>query len=284
MKKEEIRKEFFKLRNKGHSYSQCRRLLKAIYSFEASVRTFKRWNARLNSNEWDFRDGSRKPKVIHYKITPELEKEVVDLRNKTGWGAEKIKSFVQEISESSIKRIILKNKLNAYSRPRKKRIKYVRWQRKHPNSLWQVDHSDQKIKDKWCLSILDDCSRYSLALTSLNIVTTESVTKVLDDLIKVHGKPREILTDNGSAYGLTSKHSKFDRWCRRRGIKHIRTAIHSPTTTGKVERLFQTLKNEMKFCKDDAERFRMRYNHFRPHTSLGRKPPAQIYFAFEKLF
>jgi len=82
---------------------------------------------------------------------------------------------------------------------------------------------------------------------------------------------------------IKSKHSKFDRWCRRKGIKHIRTAIHSPTTTGKIERFFQTLGNELKFCRNHQE-FRMRYNHFRPHSSLGNKSPSQIYFEFSMLF
>ena len=110
------------------------------------------------------------------------------------------------------------------------------------------------------------------------------VIEVLNQLIKKHGKPREILSDNGNVYGLTSEASKFDIWCRRNGIKHIRSAIHSPTTTGKVERLFQTMDREMPFCNNDSELFRMRYNHFRPHTSLYGKSPADIYFAFYKLF
>ncbi|MCX6748034.1 MAG: integrase core domain-containing protein, partial [Candidatus Pacearchaeota archaeon] len=68
------------------------------------------------------------------------------------------------------------------------------------------------------------------------------------------------------------------------GIKHIRTAIHSPTTTGKIERFFQTLERELPFCNNDLELFRMRYNHFRSHSSLHGKCPADIYFAFYKLF
>jgi len=223
------------------------------------------------------KDKSKKPKIIHYKIDLEIEKKVVDLRNKTGYGANKIACFVKEISESSIKRILNKHNLTNPNPRRKKRLKYIRWQRKHPNSLWQMDVSDQKIKDKYCLGIIDDCSRYCIGLIDLNRVTTKVVIKILDELIRVHGKPKEILTDNGSVFGLRSKHSKFDRWCRRRGIKHIRTAIHSPTTTGKVERFFQTLARELKFCVDHHE-FRMRYNHFRPHTNLHGKAPADIYF------
>tara|TARA_Y100000310_G_C20514700_1_gene730602 strand:+ start:207 stop:1043 length:837 start_codon:yes stop_codon:yes gene_type:complete len=276
MKKEEIRKQFFKLKIKGHSYSQCRRILKAKYCYEVSIRTLKRWNRRLYEENWDLRDFSKRPKTICYKVTKQIEGKVILIRKKTGWGENKIADFV-DIGHTTINSILNKHKF-CKTIKKKRRIKYIRFQRKHSNSLWQIDHSDQKIKDKWCLSVIDDCSRYSLALTPLNSVTTSIVIKILDDLIKIHGKPREILTDNGSAYGLRSKHSKFDRWCKRRGIKHVRSAIHSPTTCGKVERLFQTMMEEMEFCNNDSEAFRMRYNHFRPHTSLNKKSPADIYF------
>ena len=277
MKKEEIRKEFFKLRIRHHSYKQCKRILKAKFEFEITIRTLKRWNKRLSESDWDLLDKSKKPKTIHRKITPEIKNKILDLRKKTGWGADKLNSFVKEISTASIKRVLQKNKLTNPNPRRKKRLKYIRWQRKHPNSLWQMDVSDQKIKDKYCFAVIDDCSRYCIGLVDLNNVTTEVVTHILDKLSRIHGYPREILTDNGSVFGLRSKHSKFDRWCRRRGIKHIRTAIHSPTTTGKVERFFQTLANELKFCKC-PEDFRMRYNHSRPHFSLEGKYPSDVYF------
>jgi len=150
--------------------------------------------------------------------------------------------------------------------------------------MWQIDHSDQKVKDKWLISVLDDCSRYSLGLFAVNKVTTSVVTHILDELIKIHGRPTQILSDNGSAYGLRSKHSKFDRWCNLRGIHHIRSAVHSPTTCGKIERLFQTIKMELKYCDRDLNLFRMRYNHFRSHKSLDNKTPAQVYFDFARLF
>ena len=283
MQKEEIRREFFKLRIKGHSYTQCRKILKTKFGFDVTVRTLMRWNKRLNKGEWNLTDESRRPNTLRKKVTVETEKRIIKLKKETGWGEDKIKNFV-DVGHTTINKILNKHSLCKESKRKKKRNKYVRWERKHPNSLWQVDHSDQKIDGKWCLAVVDDCSRNCLALIPLDRVTTEVVTCILDRLIKIHGKPREILTDNGSAYGLTSKHSKFDRWCRRRGIKHIRTAVHSPTTTGKVERLFQTLVDELEFCNNDAELFRMRYNHFRPHSSLENKSPAEIYFDFKRLF
>jgi putative transposase len=280
MQKEEIRKEFFKLKIKGFSYSQCKKILKGRFNYAVSKRTLQRWIKRLDSGNWDLLDTSKRPHIIHTKITNEIEQSVISLRNITGFGCDKLVLYLSniDISARSIHTILRRNKLVTKSVGRGKPKKYIRWQRKHPNSLWQIDHSDQKVKSKWLFSVVDDCSRYSVALIPLERVTTSIVTNILDKLIKIYGKPREILTDNGSAYGLKSTHSKFDRWCRRNGIKHIRSAIHSPTTCGKVERLFQTFKQEIKFCNSDVERFRMRYNHFRPHGSLDNKNPAEIYF------
>jgi transposase-like protein len=283
MKKEEIRREFFKLKNRGHSYSQCTKILKAQFGYYAHSRTLQRWNERLMKGDWNLKDNSKRPTNIYSKVTPEIEKEVIKLKEKTGWGERKIENFV-ELSHTTINKILRKYQLTSSNPNRKKRIKYIRWQREHPNSLWQMDTSDQKIEGKYCFAVIDDCSRYNLGLFALNRVSTNAIIQILDTLFKTHGKPREILTDNGSAFGLRSKHSKFDIWCRRRGINHIRTAIHSPTTSGKVERFFQTLDKEFAFCNKDAELFRMRYNHFRPHSSLENKTPAEVYFDLSKLF
>ena len=282
MKKEEIRKEFFKLKIKGHTNNQCRKILLAQFGYEVCKRTLQRWNKRLNFEEWDLQDKSKRPKVIHYKITSEQEEKIIAIKEKTGWGAEKIEDFIG-IGHTTINKILRKNKLTNPNPNRKKRIKYIRWQREHINSLWQMDVSDQKIKDKYCFAVIDDCSRYCLGLFALNRVSTDIIIQILDTLFKTHGKPREILTDNGNVFGLKSKHSKFDRALNRRGIKHIRTAIHSPTTSGKIERFFQTLDKEFAFCKKDAELFRKRYNHERPHMSLKGKYPAEVYFDFAYL-
>lgn len=283
MKKEEIRKEFFKLRIKGHSYNQCRKILLTKYEYEIHNRTLQRWDERLRKTEWDLKDFSKRPKTIHRKINSDLEKKIINLKNKYGWGAEKIENFVN-VGHTTINKILNKHKLTNPPKRKKKRLKYIRWQRNHPNSLWQIDHSDQKIEGKYVISVIDDCSRKSLAFLPVNRVTTDIVIELIDKLIKIYGKPREILTDNGSAYGLKSKHSRFDRKLNLREIRHIRGAVHSPTTQGKVERLFQTFKREFPFCNNDSELWRMRYNHFRPHTSLENQTPDEVFNDFSKLF
>jgi len=283
MKKEEIRKEFFKLKLKGHSYNQCRKILFTKYDYEVHSRTLQRWMHQLENEEWNLKDKSTRPKTIHRKITSEIELKIIRIKKRTGWGAEKIENFV-DLSHTTINKILNKNNLTEPTKRKKKRIKYIRFQRKHPNSLWQIDHSQQKIKDKWVISIVDDCSRKNLAFAVTNVVTTDIVINLIDKLIKIYGKPKQILTDNGSAYGAKSRHSKFDIKLRKRGIEHIRGTVHSPTTQGKVERLFQTFKREFKLCNGDVELWRMNYNHFRPHMSLNNKTPDEIYNDFSLLF
>jgi hypothetical protein len=132
MKKEEIRKEYFKLRIKGHTNNQCRKIILAQFGYEVTRRTLRRWTSKLNNSKWDLRDLSKRPHTIHTKITSEIEKKVIAIRSKTGWGADKIQPVIKEISESSIKRILNKHNLTNPNSRRKKRIKYIRWQRKHP--------------------------------------------------------------------------------------------------------------------------------------------------------
>jgi len=126
MEKESIRKEFFKLKNKGHSYSQCRVILRAKYDYKTTTRTLKRWINRLdNYDNWDLKDESRKPKTIHYKISENTESRIVSLRKKTGWGENKIADYV-DVGHWTVNKILNKHKLTNPSKRKKKRVNYIR--------------------------------------------------------------------------------------------------------------------------------------------------------------
>src|SRR3989338_500133 len=279
MKKEIIRKEFLKLRIKQYSYAKCKTQLKELYGYVISIRTLKRWQKRFSKDDsWNLIDESRKPKVIHYKITEQTKEQIIKLRNKTGWGAKRLKKLLShlELSHVSINNILREKGLTRKEGNRGRRARYVRFERKHANSLWHIDDSEFGDRGK-IIAVLDDCSRYCLGILKVNTVDTNVVTRFLDELIKKFGRPREIISDNGSPYGLKSKHSRFDRWCRRNNILHIRTRVKRPQTNGKIERLFQTIGKEIKFCNKDIEHFRYRYNHLRPHESLNWEMPADIF-------
>ena len=167
MKKELIRKEYFKLRIKCHTNNQCRKILRAKYSYEVNIRTLKRWTNKLNNSDWDLRDKSKRPKIIYPKITSEIEKKILNLRLKTGWGKNQLENYIP-IGHTSINKILNKHKLTNPPKRRKKRNNYVRFEREHPNTMWQIDHSDKKVKDKRLISVIDDCTRYSIGLIPVN--------------------------------------------------------------------------------------------------------------------
>ena len=251
------------------------------YSTNVSLRTLKKWKNKLKNKNWQGPIKTIPPRPLN--IFSKIDSlRLCKFRYQTGYGPLMLKHIFEfDFSESTIKRIIKKNNLSRGSKIENKRIHWVKWQRKHPDSLWQMDGSMDKNKN-WFLPVIDDCSRFCIGIGHFKTLTTKIVTEFLDNLIKIHGKPREILTDNGTEFGGKSKDSKFDEWCNNKGIKHIRSRIHKPTTTGKVERFHATFKEDMKYCNSDVELFRMRYNHIRPHRSLYMKTPASVYFDIQK--
>ena len=284
MKKEELRREFIKLRVKQFSYSKCQRILKGKYDFSVSIRNLKRWQQRFDKEDsWDFQDKSQRPNKIWYKVTVEAEKQIINLRKTTGWGAKKLLQHLKylEISEKTIERVLKSNNLTRIEHNRGQRKKYIRFERKHANSLWHIDDSEFSEKGK-IIAVIDDATRYCLGILHVPTVTTLVVTEFLDGLIKKFGTPTQIISDNGAPYGLKSKYSKFDIWCRRRKIEHVRTKVKRPQTNGKVERLFGTIDREIEYCNNDLEYFRLRYNHFRPHESLFNKTPGSEFDNFQR--
>lgn len=285
MKKHTLRKEFFKLRAKGYSFAKCQ--IKLVEEFEAyfCLKTLKNWSKKLNKGNWNLKDTSTKPKTIHYKFKYQDKEEVISLRRKTGYSSKQIRIRLARqgiiMSESYIKQLIKGEGLSRGNKMEGIRLKWVRFERENPNSMWQLDGT-QDDKGNWILPIEDDCSRYCLAIGKSKQMTTEIVIALLEKAIVMHGKPREILTDNGPEFGGKSKDSEFDKWCKKNGIKHIRSGIHKPTTVGKIGALQQTIKRELPYCNNDLEFFRMRYNHDRPHQSLRGLTPAIVFFQIRR--
>ena len=122
MKKEEIRKEFFKLKIKEHTNNQCRKILLAQFGYEVNIRTLRRWTHKINNEKWDLMDKSRKPKTTHQKINLALESKIIEIRNKTGFGERKLINYVN-LSHTSINKILRKHKLTKPNENRRNRAK-----------------------------------------------------------------------------------------------------------------------------------------------------------------
>ena len=61
-----------------------------------------------------------------------------------------------------------------------------------------------------------------------------------------YGKPRKLLTDQGRGfYSWSMEQTAFQRYLDDMEIEHIVSDPHSPQSTGKVERLIQSIKKEL---------------------------------------
>ena len=119
--------------------------------------------------------------------------------------------------------------------------------------------------------------------------TARPVCRAFVEAMTVYGVPEEVLTDNGTVF--TGRFIKprpaevlFERICRENGITQRLTRPRSPTTTGKIERLHQSLQIELldvhgpfeslEALQAALDAWREEYNTDRPHQSLGMAFPA----------
>jgi transposase InsO family protein len=129
---------------------------------------------------------------------------------------------------------------------------------------------------------VDDASRLAY-IELLPDEKKESAVAFLDRALAWfarHGVTVErLMTDNGSAY----RSHDFRKRLSQAGIRHIRTRPYTPKTNGKAERFIQTSLREWAYARayqSSAERGQAMhpwitsYNHSRPHSALGGRPPA----------
>jgi putative transposase len=195
---------------------------------------------------------------------------VLDVKKEMGFGACNIEKVLSErgirIPHNKIHRILLENGL-ANNEPKKgKRRKWIRYERRHSNSMWHADWTHYKNDN--ILFYEDDSSRLITGYVLSKNATTDITISTFDKAVEKWGKPREVLTDRGTQFCVdeTEKY-RFREHLKSLGIKHILARVKHPQTNGKVERLnhtiFQLIK--LKGSLDAAVKF---YNEERPHMSL----------------
>ena len=97
------------------------------------------------------------------------------------------------------------------------------------------------------------------------------------------------MTDNGSAY----RSGAFAATVQELRVRHLRTRPYTPRTTGKAERLIQTLLREWAYVRPyRSSVFRSLalrpylayYNTQRRHTALGFQPPSAASSSVNNVF
>ena len=164
-------------------------------------------------------------------------------------GAAKIKILAgAKVSTPTVHKILL----NEGYEPVTMRIGkvYKSFEMEHPNDMWQIDYVElgtdtltgRKVES---LSIIDDHSRFMLSANARISATTDDVLEFLEMVISIYGAPKKILSDHGTQWASNNGgDTRFDEWCKSKGIIHIMGQVRKPTTQGKVERYHGNIRRE----------------------------------------
>jgi putative transposase len=157
-----------------------------------------------------------------------------------------------------------------------------------PNERWSLDFvSDQLTCGRRfrILTVVDDCTRECLALVADSSLSGVRVARELDRLMIERGKPKMVVSDNGTE--LTS--NAILTWADRSRVEWHYIAPGKPMQNGFIEsfngRLRDELLNETLFTSLGQARvalgcWRTDYNEQRPHSKLGWRSPSEFACTF----
>ncbi|QUQ68283.1 IS481 family transposase ISMva2 [Kutzneria sp. CA-103260] len=247
-------------------------------------------------------DRSRRPRTSPSRVIAEIEALTCQLRRQhPRWGARRISHELGRHgadptpSRATVHRILVRNGLIDPQAQQHKR-KYKRWQRAEPMHLWQMDIvGGVPLADgRSCKLVtgIDDHSRFVVIAAVVAVPSGRAICAAFTEAMRRYGVPSEVLTDNGGQF--TGRFIKpqpvevmFERICRDNGIKQRLTKPSSPTTTGKVERLHKTLREEfldhvapfesIAAAQAAIDGWVESYNRQRLHQALDMATPASLF-------
>lgn len=280
----------------------CRRL-------GISRQTAYKWRARYRlEGVAGLEERSRAARQPAGRISAELEDEIVAARK---WlcdagldgGPASVWSLLHDHdvagvpSEATIWRVLVRRGL-VIPQPRKRpKVTSQRFVRARPNECWQIDATHTELATGQVVEIInmiDDCSRLCVDSLAVVVCTSPTAWKAFSRAAVRYGLPAELLSDNGAAFRTVTAGARpvvFERNLRALGIRTLHSRPHHPQTCGKVERFHQTQQrwfaarpapNTLDELQLLLDAFRDIYNHQRPHRSLGRQRPGDVWTALPK--
>ena len=166
----------------------------------------------------------------------------------------------------------------------------LRWEADRPGALWHGDvcHFMQcqiagKTTPIRIHGMLDDASRYGIALEAHLTEKEEDMLVIFVDALRRHGNPDALYFDNGATY----RGDILQIVCARLGITLLHAKPYDPQARGKMERFWRTLREGcLNFITNVAsledlnvrlKAFLDKRYHVSPHAGLLGKCPAKVY-------
>jgi len=295
-----LRAEFVALAKKEGSNIRelCRR-------YQISSRTAYKWLKRYEQEGVSgLAERSRRPKHIARQTKAEMEAKVIAIRSETGWGGRKIARVLSNQGYEGVPHPntitdILRRAGKLDEAESAKHEPFQRYQRSHPNELWQMDFKGHfAMVSGRChpLTVIDDHSRFCVGLKACGDETGANVKGHLQTIFRLYGLPKAILCDNGGPWGAgypLLELSNLAVWLIRLGIDPTHGRPAHPQTQGKDERFHRTLKvellqgrsfSDLPDCQQAFDTWRNRYNLERPHEALDLDTPSQHYLPSQRSF
>lgn len=150
------------------------------------------------------------------------------------------------------------------------------------NEAWSMDFVCDALFDGKrfrALTIVDDFTRECLAILVEKSIKEKEVASLLDFLKVIRGLPERIRVDNGPEF--ISK--DLDRWAYQNKVTLDFSRPGKPVDNCHIESFNGSFRDEclnthwfmsLEDAKEKIEAFRIEYNGFRPHSSLGNLAPA----------
>lgn len=264
----------------------------ACRDFGISRKTGYKWLRRHDAEPGrPLADRSRRPRRSPRRTAPETVERVLAVRDRFGWGARKVHAYLLRHDQTPPARRTVGRILRRHGRidPPEPPDPPSPFERGEPHRLWQLDFKGpvelQHRTTVHPLSILDDHSRFCLALRPLADHTKARLWDTLWETFGRFGLPEQILCDHEFSTGPGGPRtlSWFEANLLRLGVRPLHGRPYHPQTQGKVERFHGTLEREWlphaprhdpRAFDDDAQNFRHTYNHLRPHEAVDDQPPV----------
>ena len=150
------------------------------------------------------------------------------------------------------------------------------------NQRWSMDFIMDRLENGIyfrTLTVVDQFTRECPVLASARSLTASNVVQALDKVAAERGYPESITVDNGSEFCSRI----MDAWAYEHGVKLDFIRPGKPVENGFIESFNGRLRDEclnvelfwsVEDARDKLEKWRMDYNHHRPHSSLANLPPA----------
>ena len=224
-----------------------------------------------------------------------LTRRIIELASMFGrYGYRRITALLQEdgwwVNHKRVERIWRREGLKVPKKqPKRGRLwindgSCIRRRAESQNDVWAYDfvqgrtHDDRSFR---MLTLIDEFTRECLSIDVARQLNSEDVLERLTWLMVTRGVPNHIRSDNGPEF--TAKVVR--KWLERVGVRTLFIEPGSPWENGYVESFNSRFRDELLNRElftglEDArwvvDRWRLDYNHQRPHSSLDYQTPAEF--------